>query len=198
MIIDLPKNITELIDQSFPGSQLRLFLDDKWGSDQPEYRTQIRKALVSEVFGDSDLTHEKALKFLDLNELPTHDEIQISIAHCKGIGGWSQAHSKVSIGFDVEESARVDEKLVQRVSKAEELRSAPGSPYIWTAKEASFKALSFLKNLRTMSQLETAQWIPLDHLWWHYTVFCDGVAAGKGVSGPYKAFHLSLFKSSNL
>jgi hypothetical protein len=83
------------------------------------------------------------------------------------MGGWILSSRPAALGLDLEVEERVTPALVQRICKPEELRAAPNPAAIWVVKEAGFKAFSSLQpQLKTMSQVETSQWIPLKSDWW--------------------------------
>lgn len=193
---ELPKATLEAIEQCFPGINLKIFLDDDWGSEAHEFRLCLRKAIISKLTSPgSSVSKQVSDTLLDLTRPPQLNDLKISISHAQGLGGWVQAETSSELGFDIEVSSRLRIHPVKRISSPQELTSAPSPAHLWTAKEASFKALSYKYSLQTLSQIETQKWIPLQNQWWLFNALCGGEARGSGLSGPYKGFHLAIFKS---
>lgn len=126
---------------------------EEFSSKNPVHRLNIRLGIVeSNLLSPAD--HEK---ILDLSQRPKSSDYFFSISHTESFGGYVQSDQLV--GFDIEQSHRVQQKIIQRVSSAAEMASAPGADYLWTAKEAVFKALS----LDVMSRSEILNWQACTH-----------------------------------
>ncbi len=127
---------------------------EEFSSKNPVHRLNIRMGIVE----SNVLSKEENEKLLDLKQRPKTNDWNFSISHSDKIGGYIQ--SDQIIGMDIERSDRVQKKIIQRVSSEKEMAEAPGSDYLWTAKEAVFKALS----LEVMSQAVVTDWQPTDYL----------------------------------
>ena len=127
---------------------------EEFSSKNPVYRLNIRMGIVE----SNVLSPEDCVKLLDLNQRPKTADWSFSISHSDKIGGYVQ--SDQMIGLDIERSERVQKKVVERVSSELEMAEAPGTDYLWTAKEAVFKALS----LEVMSQAVVTDWQPTNYL----------------------------------
>ncbi|MES2803647.1 MAG: 4'-phosphopantetheinyl transferase superfamily protein [Bdellovibrionota bacterium] len=123
---------------------------EEFSSKNPAHRLNIRMGIVE----SNVLTSAENELLLDLNQRPKTTDWNFSISHSDKIGGYIQ--SDQIIGMDIERSERVLAKTIQRVSSEEEMKAAPGTDYLWTAKEAVFKALA----LEVMSQAVVTDWQP--------------------------------------
>lgn len=103
----------------------------------------------------------------------------VSPLKVKGKGGISLSHSKkggtvlvspkhVGIGVDLEEKARLTEKVLNRVSSEAERASAPDLLFLWPAKEASFKALYPDNEDLAFTQLTIQNWKKIDSNIWTF------------------------------
>lgn len=123
---------------------------EEFSSSNPVYRLNIRMGIVE----SNVLSKEENDLLLDLTKRPKTKDWNFSISHSDKIGGYIQ--SDQVIGMDIERSERVQRRIIQRVSTEKEMAEAPGPDYLWTAKEAVFKALS----LEVMSQAVVGNWQP--------------------------------------
>lgn len=123
---------------------------EEFSSSNPVHRLNIRLGIVE----SNVLSKEENDFLLDLNNHPKTKDWNFSISHSDKIGGYVQ--SDQILGMDIERSERVQRRIIQRVSNEKEMAEAPGPDYLWTAKEAVFKALS----LEVMSQAVVCQWQP--------------------------------------
>jgi len=71
---------------------------------------------------------------------PLADTHSISISHSKLGGALASIQKPFQVGVDVEDTDRLHRKLLERVSTTSELDLCPEPKWIWTAKEAAFKA----------------------------------------------------------
>jgi phosphopantetheinyl transferase (holo-ACP synthase) len=151
------KEITTLLnlDKDF---DLKLYSEG--GSNSKNYREFLRQNLFEHISKISP--HKPLQSILELNQIPNHPLISISISHCQSIGGYCVELKPKAIGFDIEETTRVNPKTVRRICEEEELNSAPNPAALWSAKEASFKAMyNFNPDLQTtllLSEIEIYDW----------------------------------------
>lgn len=82
-----------------------------------------------------------------------------SISHCQHFGGFAATFENAVIGFDIEEAARVTKEIAARVSP-EGVDVAPSS--LWSAKEATFKALRGQNQPQVISEIQLVEWQILD------------------------------------
>jgi hypothetical protein len=99
-------------------------------------RLKIREAIIAALKPDE--IEAQTLRMLE--HIPDLPNASVSISHNPSLGGFAYTRAKTpSIGFDIEEIARIHPKPVARISKPEELTQSPAR--LWVAKEAAFKAL---------------------------------------------------------
>lgn len=143
----------ELLERAELGG-FEAVLDPAFGSKDDGHRARVRGDLHSKIEkatkGSLPHGHES---LTDLQRRPRIDGWALSISHCPGLGGYIVGASKNFVGFDLEESTRVTEKIVERVlpfelEKSWFSASQPGPAIepalIWAAKEASIKAFGNL------------------------------------------------------
>ena len=124
-----------------------------FGPEGPTWkaREELRKLLVKELkisysaFKQRTLPDDFFVKYCGKELLtpgtrPHCSFAAISVSHCPVLGGFIFSFNrKISVGLDMEQSHRVNEQLIGRLSKAEELKQAPDPSLLWAAKEAAFK-----------------------------------------------------------
>ncbi|QDK39394.1 4'-phosphopantetheinyl transferase superfamily protein [Bdellovibrio sp. NC01] len=133
-------HITEDMLESFRkilnSPSLQIYAETNWGSHNPEHRTLI---------------HEK------LNALKSADPaLHTSVSHTNGLGVIAACSSP--IGVDAELTARVLPAIIARVSSPEELSQAPNAASLWSAKEATFKALKSYEQPSVVSKISIGEW----------------------------------------
>ena len=139
-----------------------------------ELRKYLSKKLKGPFNGDP----------LDLNIPPSHTEYSISISHTSKVATvfYSKSHH---IGFDIEETDRIEESLIRRVSSKEEQEkfSKEKSIHIWSIKESAFKAFSQKENssIRVMTDVTIHSMETLDKGVYVYSVGFNNFKA-KGFS----------------
>jgi 4'-phosphopantetheinyl transferase EntD len=121
----------ELLQDALGDHSLRIWTSPHWGAENPQHRELIYSQLDQKMAGQ---------------------KLYSSISHNQKIGGF--AVSQYPVGFDIEESSRVSEAVIKRISTPEELKKAPDFASLWCAKEASFKALKNFEQPTTISQVE--------------------------------------------
>lgn len=114
---------------------LEIRLQKTWGSQNEDYRLNLRKALAQ------DFPSEDA-SLLSLRSPPSLEAARISISHARGLGGWATSRQARRLGFDVERRDRVRAELARRIAGPNELELAPTPVALWSAKEAAFKSLA--------------------------------------------------------
>lgn len=107
----------------------------EWGSENENHRLQIRKAILQHL--KENFPQEVEDSIWDLETPPVFKNLKVSISHCKGMGGFVVCSR--SVGLDIEEKSRLSIPIVERISLAEELKSAPVWELLWPAKESVFK-----------------------------------------------------------
>lgn len=139
------------------------FLSDA-GGDHPGQRLNLRRELcrLAQVPAGSSLETD----LLKLEKLPTLSHGFASLSHCDEDG--VVAYCENPIGVDLEQIARVQEKLALRVSKPEEIKGARNPASLWVAKEAAYKALKSFAQPQLLSQIEISGWKMLTS---HYETF---------------------------
>lgn len=122
------------------------------GGDHPEQRVNLRRELIRLASVPPALEN----KILQLEKIPYLPSGFSSLSHCGEDGVVAIANSP--LGVDLEEIARVQEKIVLRVSQPEELQNASGPASLWAAKEAAYKALYAYSQPTLLSQVEIGGW----------------------------------------
>lgn len=124
-----------------------------WGSENPNYRAEIRKGILEYL----KLNHPNEItqSVWDLDSPPVLPSMFVSISHTNGMGGF--VLSSKSLGFDIEDKSRITQKIIDRVSTEEELKSCPNFELLWPAKEAIFKCST---EFYTISHIQITQWLP--------------------------------------
>lgn len=137
----LNSNHLEFLKTFFAVPHLKVFFKSEWGSQNPEHRNLLKTELAQ---------HNETN-----NVTPYH-----SISHCPAVGALVLSSSP--IGVDVEKSARVELKIVARVSSPQELEIIPSPASLWCAKEAAFKALRPYQQPSVISEISIGGWQKID------------------------------------
>lgn len=125
-------------------------LETAFGSQNENHRPLVREAIHASLekatHGNLPAGHDS---LSDLKRRPRVEGWALSVSHCPGLGGYIFGPSKNFVGFDLEESQRVSEKIVERVlpfefEKSWYLKSGISPALVWAAKEASIKAFGNL------------------------------------------------------
>lgn len=130
--------------------KIEIQLCEEWSSQFDDSRIKIRKYIFEHFEPNEQL--------LDLNLTPNLLNFSLSISHNKLLGGFALTSRSINLGFDVEVKDRVRIDLVARVSKKQELETAPGAAALWVAKEAAFKSLRGEAQPKTLSEVEIGDW----------------------------------------
>jgi len=159
---------------------LHFVLQAEWGARHAGHRGLIREDVIRTLSNRGlRLTREQLELFRDLDHPPTHPDIAISISHCRALGGYAWTTQPGLIGFDIEETSRINPKTAERISVPEEFSQAPSPAVLWVAKEAAFKALAAAARSTAVSEMRIADWrlsAPLESFW----LFNVSAPAGEG------------------
>ena len=94
----------------------------------------------------------------DLDILPETADHSISISHGHQYSGFAWTKKPRRIGIDIESSSRIKPPLIERISSKEERERLLTPSYIWSAKEAAWKACQEIYSIEVLSQIETHSW----------------------------------------
>lgn len=144
--------------KEFKDAELEAFIDDSWGSLVPGYRERIRAALQQRLKTqwNEDVLIPEIQAAGQVNAPPRFKKIFVSISHSKMFGGF--VIGRRPVGFDIENPERVEEKIVQRISVPDELKLAPSPAHLWTAKEATYKALLHYQQPKVIAEVLIGGW----------------------------------------
>jgi hypothetical protein len=131
-------------------SQISVDLSPKYASRAPDFRSLLRMSIYQKL-------QEPSL--LDLTQIPRLPHGFVSISHCPSLGGY--VLSKNPVGFDIEESSRVEWRFVDRMSHPDD-EKGPTAAAQWCAKEAVFKLLAD-QQPPVLSQIAIYNWKSKDH-----------------------------------
>jgi len=156
-------------------------------------RQQLRK-MTKQLLEEHNFIVEP--HFLDLELLPQHHDVNVSLSHCADASliGWVK--KPVKIGVDVEEQKRISGRIIERVSDSSETALAPFNWLLWSAKEATFKAHSDTVNV--ISNVEIFDWFSVQENLWSFKARLKGATGqplGNGeirlIQGHSVAFFVS-------
>ena len=121
-------------------------------------RQALRQELVKKL--KQKITYVKNFNnLLTVGVKPDSSFASITISHCKNIGAFLFVLDKnLGIGFDIEKTHRVKQKVIKRVSTVKEIKLSPHPALLWTAKEAVFKALFNKKEALLLSECQITDW----------------------------------------
>lgn len=193
----MPKTPLQLHFQNAPPKlqQACVFLMNDLGSTHPDHRTDLRSSVQDQL---QSLNITEPLCMNNLKSPLTHPRMSISLSHTLDASAfvWTPLPSKA--GIDIEQLNRIQKNTVQRVSTAFECSTAPDIRFLWSAKEATFKALSPL--CRTVSEIEILSWSSLNTTNWIYSarlIGTDQKIDGIGLVCIISEHVLSFFISSH-
>jgi hypothetical protein len=121
-----------------------------WGARGKDHRSQIRESLRAEL-GVEDLEESP----------PRPADWSVSISHSRREGGWLAVPRPFRIGFDVEELSRIQPRIIERTCTPQEIAAAPNPAYLWSAKEAYYKALEH-EQPEAMTQISIDRWSEIE------------------------------------
>lgn len=135
-------------------------LEIRIGPATENQRLDLRQQMVE--FLKTKKIHFNKEGLLNLESIPTLDNGDISLSHCKGFQGLIWSTRSAFVGFDIEDIGRISEAIVLRVSDASQLQTAPSHSLLWVAKEAAFKVFSKEQGAKLLSDVRLDQWVPLE------------------------------------
>ncbi|MEM7646002.1 MAG: hypothetical protein AAF203_03745, partial [Pseudomonadota bacterium] len=189
MIIPLPKTSTERsVDDHSPS--LYFFNDLK--STQANHRKELRQQLQTII-----QRREPSINFdglSDLSKRPVLPGYSMSLSHCPlGSGFCLFPDDQVQVGFDLEQKSRLNPKLIERVSTQIERNQSINPLFLFTAKEAAWKAVNKPLSLLTISDVHTTSWRLIEPNWYTYQIERDGqLVDGLGFVHDFLGLHLSF------
>ncbi len=135
--------------------ELKLKLSGHFGAKNTNNRQLLRESLLKDLKSDGFKVIDQEI--LNLAALPKCEDLGISISHTEDIGGYLIGNGVKAVGFDIESTDRISEKVAQRIAKSNENYPAPD--FYWGAKEATYKLLSTLgKAPAVISEIEILKW----------------------------------------
>ncbi len=148
----------EIFNPLHPPKELILNIQSYWNSLVENHRRLIRLDLYNQL---KQFKHPipSPSNILNLNSHPTTPHFSISISHCPLAGGYALVPKPYQIGIDIEDSNRLTESVINRISTADERQASPSMCALWVAKEASFKVIQNDLNLKTFSKVKITQWV---------------------------------------
>lgn len=146
-------------------------VQSEWGSDHPQHRLKIKKAALACVHS--------------------------SISHCPQMGGFiglAQGHPPtLQLGFDIEDIARVTDLVAERVAHPKDHAVSGRSPaLLWSAREASYKALAGPCQPQVISQIALIHWKPREHDIYQFDFITSGLNAGHGYAWNDEEFQFAI------
>lgn len=153
----------------------------EWGAVHAPHRLKIREAMVDAL---PQLSATEKNEILDLRAPPHPLAISVSISHTHDVGGWMSVARPLQIGWDVELKARIKMSTIERVCAPEEISEAVQPVFLWSAKEAFFKALEDFQPV-AVTQIAITGWKILGPRIWQF----EGL-------GPHNAYGI-LIESDN-
>ncbi len=136
-----------------PQEVFHLDIRPEWGSENAEYRQEIRKGILDFLKQHHPDQIEDSI--WDLEAPPVLKNFFVSISHCNGMGGF--AFSNRSLGFDIEDVTRISTKIIERISTESEVADSPEVELLWSAKEAVFKSST---EFYTIAHIQILDWKP--------------------------------------
>jgi hypothetical protein len=149
-------------------------------------RNIIRASLA---LGLPHLTDDEKALMLDLNHRPSLPDWSISVSHSPVYGGWVAIERPWQIGFDLESLPRIQPATVARIAAPDEIAASPDTRFLWSAKEAYFKALETYQPL-TISELKIGEWELKGENFWTYRGY--GEHPGQGYLCVYGELLIAL------
>ena len=133
------QNFIDFVKNELNINFLEININSLFSASELNHRLNIRHEIVNKYH--NQLTEHEISCIKILNLIPRSKKLHFSISHTKKIGGFAVSHD--AIGLDLEQSARISKKLIQRVCSDQEIQTAPDFKYLWVAKESILKVASF-------------------------------------------------------
>jgi phosphopantetheinyl transferase (holo-ACP synthase) len=138
---------------------LEIHLDPNFASHISNNRNSIRQSIVDRY--QAQTTESERLAILDLNQRPASQKLHFSVSHMKHNGGYAVSSEK--IGFDVEDISRISTEVIHRISTPAEIAICPQIEFLWSAKEAAFKAVGETQSL-VFTDIKITAWSKFDDI----------------------------------
>lgn len=130
---------------------------------------------LSSAWGSRENESRENLHLHLKNTIPENfPRAAVSVSHSMSLGGYAfTKDSGVQIGLDIEETERVTDEVARRVCKTLlEFTTAPSPASLWTAKEASYKALLGPHQPTVISDMRVGNWeSPAETVFSHLETF---------------------------
>ena len=161
--------------KSFSKGQILFFCKEFAGTSLSiEDRKEFRKLLIQQMKAQDFYQNQNFYKkkefcldsLLEIGSRPKHPLLSISISHCKNLACFvfspKSETSCFSIGLDIEETKRVSQQIISRISSLKEQNSSPNPSLLWTAKEASLKCFAQDQKTLLLSECHISDWFVSD------------------------------------
>ena len=186
MLVPLPKKIAS---KTFTVHFLNTI-----NSHKETHRMDLRENIAQTILQRDPQANTKNL--FNLEELPSTPGYSISLSHCPNGSAYILADNNDLVGLDIESIARVTQPIIQRISSPLEITNTPKPEYLFSAKEATWKALNKKLSLQTISQLTTKNWQQIETHWYQFeTRQDDELLDGIGYCHQINNLILSFFVS---
>jgi phosphopantetheinyl transferase len=171
--------LTDVIHKQL-GPSINIELSPNWGSNNLDHRQLIRENIKSQ------LSEYLNLPTLDLNNRPRLNTRNgtLSISHSKTLGGYVYSLTE-SLGLDIEQIQRINDRIVSRISTSEEFKIGLSNAELWTIKESSFKSISnsgIKPDIKTVSEIIINKKTPIKTDLIEFTNFTLSSASAKNNS----------------
>jgi 4'-phosphopantetheinyl transferase EntD len=170
-----PIRLQELPPQNSSLPLKLFFLKNLGSSRYPEYRQLLRQHLFDAL---SQEGLNPSADLLDTKKRPEHPELNISLSHGPEHSLLAWIPKTHQVGVDIEALDRLSDKIIERVASSAEVAKSPQSSYLWSAKEAAFKALFPAFNV--VSSVEIIDWTELSPQRWTFAVALKNNSNGYG------------------
>ena len=174
----------------------------------PDHRLKIRHALAQHLAGLAEnrphVSSDLPVWASSLESLPVSPHHLISISHGCRIGGYALCEISSTgsrhgsdlgaglvsgfgsglvsgLGFDLETLTRLTPAIIERVSHPFERASAPDPRFLWSAKEASFKASLGPQQPVAITEIRIEKWRSVGGAFHTFTASSQRLHLGRGV-----------------
>lgn len=152
-----------------------------WASRAPGHREALRKGLIRDLRDRGCLRETDRTDLADLSRPPELAGFGVSISHSPLLGGYLISE-RARIGLDIEEKNRLRRDIVARVCSQDEIAAAPHWSFLWSAKEAAYKALPRDRQPPVISEISVLHWRTVgDGAWRYEAALSAGLSKTLGV-----------------
>lgn len=160
-------------------SGLKIFLVQNLADNQQTQRKLLRQQLFAKL---QESGYSTDSELLDLLKVPQHNDLSLSLSHCKDYSALAWCLKPQTLGIDIEDLLRLKKELISRVSSQAEVSQAPRFDLLWSCKEAVFKSLSPSKHLKVLGNVEVFDWNLLRNDTWSFRArHCQSQLAIQGL-----------------